>query len=173
VGGLDLETPRLSPSSGSLELPSLAGDVRLAALEGSTKVLDGLSDVPLSSEEDGVGSGRGSDGELVEGQGLTAGGNNSLSGRGGEFEGGDRELGDLGKSLVVEDGADNDNGLRVVRVGASGLLDNSGEGDGGSVDLPSAPCTSSEPACRLTFDMKSRRRMTRLNRESVRRARKR
>ena len=135
MGGLDLETPRLSPSTSPLELPALAGDVRLRALERSTEVLDGLTDVPLSSEEDSVGSGRGTERELVEGDGLTAGSDNSLTSRGGEFESGDGEFGDLRETLVVENGADGDDGLGVVRVGSSGLLDDAGDGDRGSVDL--------------------------------------
>ena len=136
---------------------------------------NGLSDVSLSSEEDSVGSGRGSEGELVEGESLTAGSDDSLTGRGGEFESGDGELRDLGESLVVEDGSDDDDSLGVVRVGSSGLLDNSGEGDRGSVDLHvnGASGDLSNQASRLTLLIKSRLRMTRLNRESVRRARKR
>lgn len=98
-------------------------------------MLDGLSDVSLSSEQDSVGTGRSSESELVQGQSLTTGSDNSFSGRGGEFEGGNGELGNLGESLVVEDGTDSDDGLGIVRVGSSGLLDDSGEGDWGSVDL--------------------------------------
>lgn len=125
----------LSSSSGLLELPSFALDVWLSALEWSTEVLDGLSVVPLSSEEDGVGSSGGSEGELVEGEGLTTGSDDPLSGRGGEFQSGDGDFGELWESLVVEDRSDNNNDLRVVRVRVLGLFDNSGEGDRGSVDL--------------------------------------
>jgi hypothetical protein len=149
---LDLETPGLSSSSGSLELPALAGNVWLSTLEGTTKVLDGLPNVPLSSEEDSVGSSRSSESEGVESNALSAGGGDSLSGRVGESESGDRELGNFGESLVVEDGTDSDNGLVTGRVGVLGLLDNSGDREGGSVDLhvskgsvassrPSLPCS--------------------------------
>jgi hypothetical protein len=137
-------------------------------------VLDGLTDVPLAAEKDSVASGRGTERELIQGQSLTAGSGDALAGRGGESESGDRELGDDGETLVVEDRADNDDGLGVVGVGAVSLLDDSGEGDRRAVDL------WSQPKVRLVFeldkhtlDMNSRRRMTRLNLESVRRARKR
>lgn len=133
---IDMAEPtHLSSSSGLLELPSFALDVWLSALEWSTEVLDGLSVVPLSSEEDGVGSSGGSEGELVEGEGLTTGSDDPLSGRGGEFQSGNGNFGELWESLVVEDGSDNDNDLRVVWVRVLGLFDNSGEGDRGSVDL--------------------------------------
>jgi hypothetical protein len=98
-------------------------------------VLDGLSVVPLSSEEDGVGSSGRSEGELVEGEGLTTCSDDPLSGRGGEFQSGDGDFGELWESLVVEDRSDHDNDLRVVWVRVLGLFDNSGEGDRGSVDL--------------------------------------
>ena len=107
-------------------------------------MLDGLSDVSLSSEEDSVGSGWGSEGKLVKSQSLSTGSSDSLSGRGGEFKGSDRELWDLGKSLVVKNGSDDNNSLGVVWVGSSGLLDNSGKGDWGSVDLQSEHNTSKQ-----------------------------
>jgi hypothetical protein len=135
VGRLDLESLRLSPTTSPLELPALASDVRLTALERSTEVLDGLTNVPLSSEEDSVRTGRGTERELVEGDSLTAGSDNSLTSRGREFESGNGEFGDLWETLVVENGTDSDDGLGVVRVGSTGLLDNSGDGDRGSVDL--------------------------------------
>lgn len=98
-------------------------------------MLDGLTDVPLSSKEDSVGTGRGTERELVEGDSLTAGSDNALTGRGREFESGDGEFGDLWETLVVENGTDSNDGLGVVRVGSTGLLDDAGDGDRGSVDL--------------------------------------
>ena len=132
---LDLETPRLPSSTSSLKLPALASDVWLTSLEGSTKVLDGLPNVPLTPEENSVGTGRSSESESVESNSLTTGGGDSLSGRVGESESGDRELGALGQSLVVEDGTDGNDGLVTGWVGVLGLLDDSGEGERGSVDL--------------------------------------
>ena len=104
-------------------------------MEGTAKVLVGLADVPLAAEEDGVGASRGTEGELVEGEALAAGSGDTFTGRGGESEGGDGEFGNLGETLVVEDGTDNNDGLGVVGVGAFGVLDNARDGDGRSVDL--------------------------------------
>lgn len=98
-------------------------------------MLDGLPNVPLTPEENSVGTGRGSESESVESDSLTTGGGDSLSGRVGESESGDRELGALGQSLVVEDGTDGNDGLVTGWVGVLGLLDDSGEGERGSVDL--------------------------------------
>ena len=98
-------------------------------------MLDGLPNVPLTPEENSVGTGRSSESEGVESNSLTTGGGDSLSGRVGESESGDRELGALGQSFVVEDGTDGNDGLVTGWVGVLGLLDDSGEGERGSVDL--------------------------------------
>lgn len=135
VRRLDLEAPRLPSSSGSLKLPALGSDVGLAALEGTTKVLDGLPDVPLAPQQNSVGSGRSSESEGVESNGLTTGSGDSLSGSVGESECGNGEFGDFGQSLVVENGTDGNDGFGVVGVGVLGLLDDSGERDRGSVNL--------------------------------------
>ena len=137
MGRLDLEAPRLPPTTSTLKLPSLALNVRLAALEGSTEVLDGLTDVALATKENSVRAGGGAEGELVEGKSLTAGGDDALTSSGGETKSGNRELGDLGETLVVKDSADDNNSLGVVGVRATGLLDDAGEGDRRAVDLGS------------------------------------
>jgi len=134
-------------------------------------VLDGLPNVPLTPEENSVGTGRSSESESVESNSLTTGGGDSLSGRVGESESGDRELGALGQSLVVEDGTDGNDGLVTGWVGVLGLLDDSGEGERGSVDLQISAVSLMVDAVALTLLIKSRLRMTRLNRDSVLRAR--
>ena len=98
-------------------------------------MLDGLPNVPLTPEENSVGTSRSSESKSVESDSLTTGGGDSCSGSVGESESGNRELGDFGQSLVIEDGTYSDDGLVTGRVGVLGLLDDSGEGDGGSVDL--------------------------------------
>lgn len=125
----------LSPTTSTLKLASLGRNVRLATLEGTTKVSDGLTDVALATEEDSVGAGRGTNGELVEGQSLTAGSDNALTDRARESESGDGDLGDLGETLVVEDRADNDDNLGTVLVGVLGLLDDTRDRERGAVDL--------------------------------------
>ena len=116
MGRLDLETPRLSPSSSPFEFPPFAGNIRLATVKRSTKVFDGLSRVPLAAEKDRVGPGRSTKGELVKSETLSTSSDDSLTSRSGEFESGNREFGNLGKTLVVENGTDGDNGPGVVWV---------------------------------------------------------
>lgn len=98
-------------------------------------MLHSLANVPLSSQQHGVGASGCTQGELVQGEALTAGRGDAFPGSGGETEGGDGELGNLGQTLVVQHGADSDDGLGVVGVGSGSVLDNLREGDRGSVDL--------------------------------------
>lgn len=135
VRRLDLEALGLSATTTLLELPSLRDDVRLATVERSTKVSDSVTDVALATEEDSVGTGRGTERKLVQGQGLTTVGDDAVLGRLGETQSSDRKLGDLRETLVIEDGADNDNSLRVVLVGLLGVLEDLGDRHGRAVDL--------------------------------------
>ncbi len=59
------------------------------------KVLDSLTRSPLPSEQHGVSSGRCAHSELVEGQGLTTGLDNSVLGRLCESQGGDGKFWNL------------------------------------------------------------------------------
>jgi hypothetical protein len=102
------------------------------------EVLDGLTGVLGATEEEGVGTGRGAHGQLIDGQGLTTSGDNAGAGSVGVAEGSDRELGELKKTVVVSDGADQDDGLALVGlgrvlVGSSG--NNLGQRHGRTVDL--------------------------------------
>lgn len=99
------------------------------------EVLDGLAGVPLAAEQDGVRTGGRTQGELVEGEDLAAGLEDALPGRGGEAEGGDRELRDDAQTDIVGDGADDDDDLGLAVRGASGLCGDAGQGDGRAVDL--------------------------------------
>lgn len=96
-----------------------------------TEVLDGLAGVLGSTEEDGVGSSRRAEGELVEGEALTTSGQNASAGASSEPQSGDGELGHFQHSSVIGDGSDNDNGLALVRfaglVGSS-VGDDAGDG---------------------------------------------
>lgn len=102
------------------------------------EVLDGLTGVLGATEEEGVGTGRGAHGQLIDGQGLTAGSDNAGTGGVGVAEGGNRQLGELQETVVVGDGADQDDGLALVSL--AGVLVGSGGNDlgerhGGAVDL--------------------------------------
>lgn len=97
----DLETS-LNISLGTLA--DIRHSVGLVESGGSSMSVDFSS--PLSSQQPGVGSGGGDLSELIEGEALTAGGQDSSSGGLRESEGADSHLGDDDESLVVEDGAD-------------------------------------------------------------------
>jgi hypothetical protein len=104
---LDLETTRPSATTGTLELAALALDVRLLVGVGAeAEVLDGLTAVLGSTEEECVGSSGEAGGDLVDGEGLTAGCEDASACRCGEAHRSDGELGELKETVVVGDGAD-------------------------------------------------------------------
>lgn len=91
------------------DLAALGDGVWPLVLVGAhTEVLDGLTRVALTADEDGVRASRGAGCELVEGENLTASLEDALAGGCGEAECGDGELGDLGEADVVGDRADDD-----------------------------------------------------------------
>jgi hypothetical protein len=65
-----------------------------------TKVLYGLTGVLGATEEEGVGAGGGTDGDLVNGEAFAASLLDTSAGGGGETEGRDGELGELYELLV-------------------------------------------------------------------------
>ncbi len=77
-------------------------------------MLDGLAGVPLATEQDGVGAGWGTGGQLVEGDCLTSGVQNALLCGTRESEGGDGELGDFQQPDVISHSPDGDNDLRIA-----------------------------------------------------------
>lgn len=104
---LNLETTRPSASTGTLELAALALDVRLLVGVGTeAEVLEGLTGVLGSTEEEGVGSSGETGSDLVDGEALTTGLLDASAGRGGEAESRNGELGDLEHTVVVSDGTD-------------------------------------------------------------------
>lgn len=109
----------------------------LVGVGTKAKVLDGLTGVLGAAEEEGVGAGGGTEGQLVEGQALAAGSSDAGAGGGGEAQSGDGQLGDLEQAVVVGDGADNDDGLALVglaRVLVGSRCDDAGDGHGRAVD---------------------------------------
>lgn len=78
------------------------------------EVLDGLTAVLGSTEDQGVASGRSTESELIQGDGLTTGSGNSGTSGGGESQSGDGGLGERQKSVVIGDGADNDDGALLA-----------------------------------------------------------
>ena len=104
---LDLETTRPSATTGTLELAALALDVRLLARVGTeAEVLESLTGVLGSTEEEGVGSGGGAGSNLVDGEALTTSLLDAGTRGGSEAESRNGELGELEHAVVVSNGAD-------------------------------------------------------------------
>lgn len=80
------------------------------------EMLDGLTRVLGSAEEEGVGTGGLLESELIESQGLAASGEDARAGSGGEAEGSNGELGNLEETVVIGDGGDDDDGLLLAAV---------------------------------------------------------
>ena len=113
---LHIHSTHLPPSTSPFKLPALARNVRLTALERAAKVLDGLARIPLTPEEDSVGSSRGAEGELIQSEAFPASSNDTLAGGVRKSQSGDGKLGNLWKALVVEDGAHSHDRLGVLGV---------------------------------------------------------
>jgi len=132
-GYLNLETSGGTTTTSSLKLATLGLDIGFLVLVGSkAKVLDGLSGVLWSSQQESVTSSRSTLSQLIQSQGLTTGGNDAGTGGSGEAESGNAELGDGQETVVIGDGTNDDNGLIVGLLG--GVGNNAREGDGWAVD---------------------------------------
>lgn len=104
---LDLETTRPSSATSALELAALALDVGLLMGVGTeTEMLDGLTGVLGSTDEDGVGSSGEAGSDLIDGESLTTGLQDACASRGSEAESCDGELGELKETVVIGDGTD-------------------------------------------------------------------
>ena len=97
-----------------------------------TKVLDGLTGVLWTSQQQGVASGWCTESQLIEGQSLTTGSNDASTSGGGEAKSSNTELWDGQETVVIRDGTDNNNGLVVGLLGDVG--GDSRDGDWWSVD---------------------------------------
>lgn len=96
------------------------------------EVLDSLTRVLGATEQEGVGTSGLLQSQLVEGDDLAAGRGDAGTGGGGHTERGNRQLGDGQETVVIGDGADNDN--RLVLAAVLDVGRNAGERDGGAVD---------------------------------------
>jgi hypothetical protein len=94
-----------------------------------TKVLDGFTRVLGTTDEDGVGTSRSTESQLIESQNFTTSLQDTSLGGLGEVKGSNRELGEVEKTRVISDGTDNDNGLTFLVV-----LDDTRNSNGRTVD---------------------------------------
>jgi hypothetical protein len=96
------------------------------------EMLDSLAGVLWSTEEEGVASSWRSQGQLIQGEDLTTGSQDTGAGSGGEAEGSNAEFWDSQKAVVVSHGSNHNDSLVVGLLGCVG--DNSREGNGWPVD---------------------------------------
>lgn len=104
-------------------------------MRAHAEVLDGLTAVPLPSQQDGVGTGRRTESELIKSDSLTTRLENALLGGTGEAKGGNGQLGDFQEANIVGNSSNDYDDLGVTFGGIRGLLDNAGERDGRAIDL--------------------------------------
>ena len=93
---------------------------------------DGFTGVLGTTEEEGVGTSGLLESELIESDGLASSSEDARASRGSEAEGSDIQLGNLEETVVIGDGADNDDGLLLIAVLDVG--GDAGERHGGTVD---------------------------------------
>lgn len=127
----------LTTALSTLELTALGTDIRLNVALGAssdTKVLNGLTGVLLSAEEDTVGASGAALGELVKSQALTTSLDNAGTGSLGETKSSDLHLGDLNETLIISDGTDKD-GDAVLLGGDTKVLGHGAQAHGAAVDL--------------------------------------
>lgn len=112
---LDLEGLALPAATSTLELAATGENVRSLVLVGAeSEVTDGLASTTRASEKEGVRTGRGTTGELVEGDGLAASLDDASTGALSETQSSNGDLlGGLDQAVVISDSADDDNGLAV------------------------------------------------------------
>jgi hypothetical protein len=104
----------------------------LVLVWAEAEVLECLTGVLWSSEEEGVASGGSAESQLVQSQGLTASSNDASTSGSSESESGNAELGDGQETVVIGDGTNDHNGAVVILAGL--VSNNAGDGDGRSVD---------------------------------------
>ena len=108
----------------------------LVLVGAEAEVLESLTGVLGATDQQGVAAGGGTQSQLVESQGLATSSDDAAAGGSGESQSGDGHLGDLEKTVVIRDGADNDDGLALL---VADLALDAGQGNGRSVDLDERP----------------------------------
>lgn len=96
------------------------------------EVLHSLTGVLGAAEEEGVGTGGGTEGKLVQSEDLTTGLLNASASSGGDAQSSDRQLRDGQEAVVIGDGTDHNDGLALVRL--VDVRGNTGNRNRGTVD---------------------------------------
>lgn len=101
------------------------------------EVLNRLPSILGPSDEECVAPSRRPQGKLIKSQSLASGCLDPGASSGSESQSGDGKLRDREETVIISDGADNDDSLIVVvgRVWVSTILDDTGDRDRGPVDL--------------------------------------
>ncbi len=132
LGCLVLETSAGTPSTSSLELPSLGANIWLGVRVWSSwrlaKVSVHLTCFAGSLEEDGVLSFGCLQGKLVQGHDFSTGFEDSGSCPGGHMKSTQLNLGDVKDAEIISDCSNNDSGLALTSLGLH-LTDKSGQRD--------------------------------------------
>lgn len=97
------------------------------------EVLDSLTGVLGSTQDQSVAAGRGTQSKLVQGDGLAASLDDASASGGGESQSSDSDLGEGQEAVVIGDGADNDDGALLALL--VDVADDAGQRNGGTVDL--------------------------------------
>lgn len=87
----------------------------LVLVGSETKVLNSLSGILWSTEKEGVASGGGTEGQLIQRQSLSSGSDNASASSCSEAERSNTKLWHGQKTVVVSDSSDHDHGL-VIRL---------------------------------------------------------
>jgi hypothetical protein len=94
-------------------------------------VLDSLTGVLLTAEQDGVGTSGSTKGKLIKGDDLSASLDNTGLGGLGDTQASNRQLGDLEEADIISHGANDNSGLALL---ASQVASNTRDGHWGAVD---------------------------------------
>lgn len=126
----------LTTTLSTLELAALGADVGLNVGVGrsrDTKVLNSFTGISLTTDEDCVGTSGGTGSQLVKSQALSTSLDDAGTGSLGETQGGNLQASrNLSHALIIGNGTDHDgDGISLLSVH---VLDNSGQGHGGTVD---------------------------------------
>lgn len=131
---LNLETARASSATSTLELAALGDNVGFLVLVGThAEVLDSLTGVLGSTQDQSVAASGGAQSKLIQSDGLAASLDDASTSSSGESQSGNVDLGEGQQAVVIGDGAHNDDGTLLALL--VDVTHDAGQGDRGAVDL--------------------------------------